>query len=109
MPVLRLYAVIREALNSKNRIGEIGDPCGIPVAVGKLLDRNPGSLMRVLLLLRNDTIYGANWPRRSCLMLCSSRSYETLLYVPATSSSIIDTFLSLPYARCIRSRISWIT
>src|SRR6478752_44608 len=98
MPVLRPHAVIRGALNSKNRIGEIGDPCGIPVAVGKLLDRNPGSLMRVLLLLRNDAIHGANWPRRSCLMLCSSRSCETLSYAPATSSSIIETFLPLPYA-----------
>jgi hypothetical protein len=48
--------VIRGALNSKNRIGEIGDPCGIPVGVGKLSDRYLSSLMRVLLLLRNDAI-----------------------------------------------------
>jgi hypothetical protein len=40
MPVLRLHAVIRGALNNKNRISEIGDPCGIPVGVGKLSERS---------------------------------------------------------------------
>ena len=52
--------MIRGALNSKNRISEIGDPYRIPVAIGKLLDRNPSSLIRVLLLLRNDAIYSVN-------------------------------------------------
>ena len=59
-PVLpRVYVLHAEtsgALNSKNRISKISDPCRILVGVGKLSDRNPSSLIRVLLLLRNDTI-----------------------------------------------------
>jgi hypothetical protein len=52
--VCALHAETNGALNSRNKIGEIGDPCGIPVGVGKLSERYPGSLMRVLLLQRND-------------------------------------------------------
>lgn len=46
-------------LNNKNKISEISDPYRIPVGVEKLFDRYPSSLIRVLLLLRNNTIYGA--------------------------------------------------
>ena len=55
-----LYTETNGALNSRNKISKIGDPYRILVGVGKLSKINPGSLMRVLLLLRNDTIYSAN-------------------------------------------------
>jgi hypothetical protein len=64
MPILPClyvpYNNISSTLNNKNRISEIGDPYRIPVGVGKLSDRYPSSLMRVLLLLRNNTVYSTN-------------------------------------------------
>lgn len=39
LPVIRLQAVISGALNSRNKISEIGDPYRIPVGVEKLSER----------------------------------------------------------------------
>ena len=40
-----LYTKTNGALKSKNKIGEIGEPCGMPVGVGKISERYPGSLI----------------------------------------------------------------
>lgn len=88
------------------RIGEIGEPCGMPVGVEMRSDTPSGIWILVLRPVRNVSTYGTKCPSRRFRMLCSKRAWCVLSYAPETSNRSMETTAKpLPQALRILSNM----
>src|SRR5215472_19366572 len=81
----------RSLLYMMNRIGNSGDPCGIPAGVENASVVMPLNFMLVVLLLKNDPTHCVIFfGIHRFLMLCNRRLWCTLLNAPATSINTVE-------------------
>ncbi|EPS97482.1 hypothetical protein FOMPIDRAFT_1081517, partial [Fomitopsis schrenkii] len=74
-----------------DRIGEVGDPCGIPFLTARSSPRMPSRHMAASLLLRNAAVHCTSW-RGRCFarMTLRSRSWLTKSKNPLMSKVSAD-------------------